>query len=105
MIGHGPVPKPDTPQAFLNFTELFAKARIASTPLGYKLVASALDTSVSGVAYQGVSFLTQYNPDLCANQCDTNDDCSAFNICKWLLLVFWQAQTEIIGGLPLNRRL
>lgn len=81
MIGNGPVPDIDTPHEFKNFTTLFATARIAPTPLGYKLVGQAQNGSVYGKVYHGVYYLDDYKPELCAAECDDNVDCSSFNIC------------------------
>lgn len=85
VIGHGPVPVPDTPNEFKNFTTLYATARIAPTPLGYRLVGQALNGSVLGLVYHGTEYLDTYDPDLCAKECNGNEDCSSFNICTWLL--------------------
>lgn len=85
MIGHGPVPVPDTPEEFQNFTTLYATARIAPTPLGYRPIGQALNASVWGKVFRGVEYLTEYNPALCAKECNANEDCSSFNICVWLL--------------------
>lgn len=67
-MGHGPPPAINIPEEFQNFTTLFATARIASTPLGYKLVGQheALNGSVYGKVFHGVGYLDEYNPDLCA---------------------------------------
>lgn len=85
LIGHGPRPDTDTPEEFKNFTTLFATARIASTPLGYRLVGQALNGSVYGKVFHGVEYLDEYNPDLCAEECNAILDCSSFNICTQLL--------------------
>ncbi|KAK2614699.1 hypothetical protein N8I77_001504 [Diaporthe amygdali] len=79
-IGAGPRPEVDTPEEFLNFTTLFATARIASTPLGYKLVGQALNGSMYGKVFQGLYYLDEYNPALCASECNEIEDCSAFNV-------------------------
>lgn len=79
--GHGPRPAIDTPAEFQNFTTLFATARIASTPLGYKLVGQALNGSVYGKVFRGIYYLEEYDPELCAQECNVIDDCSSFNIC------------------------
>lgn len=81
LIGHGPVPEPDTPAEFKNFTTLFAAARIAPTPLGYKIVGQALNGSVYGKVFHGVYYLDEYNPELCAEECNAEEDCTSFNIC------------------------
>lgn len=88
LIGSGPVPDIDTPAEFQNFTTLFAAARIASTPLGYRLVGQALNASVYGKVFHGVYYLEQYDPALCADECNANVDCSSFNICKGYCYVF-----------------
>lgn len=80
-IGHGPRPKIDTPAEFQNFTTLFATARIASTPLGYRLVGQALNGSVYGKVFRGIYYLDEYDPELCAQECNVVGDCSSFNIC------------------------
>lgn len=82
LIGHGPVPEIDTPHEFKNSTTLFATARIAATPLGYKLVGQALNGSVYGKVFEGVHYLEEYDPVLCAQQCNNIEDCTSFNICK-----------------------
>lgn len=81
LIGNGPVPEPDTPAEFKNFTTLFAAARIAPTPLGYKIVGQALNGSVYGKVYHGVYYLDEYDPELCAQECNADEDCTSFNIC------------------------
>lgn len=82
MIGHGPVPEPDTPHEFQNFTTLFGNARIASIPLGYKQVGQALNGSVYGKVFEGVQYLDEYDPVLCAQYCNDIEDCTSFNICE-----------------------
>lgn len=81
LIGHGPVPEPDTPAEFKNFTTLFAAARIAPTPLGYKIVGQALNGSVYGKVFHGIYYLDEYNPEVCAEECNADEDCTSFNIC------------------------
>lgn len=85
LIGNGPVADPDTPHEFQNFTTLFATARIASTPLGYRLAGQALNGSVYGKVFHGVEYMNEYNPALCAAECNDNLDCTSFNICRWCL--------------------
>ncbi|KUI63702.1 hypothetical protein VM1G_10433 [Cytospora mali] len=72
----------DTPEEFLNFTEFYTTARIATVPLGYNLVGQALNGSVYGQVFRGVQLLTSYDPVSCAGICSGMTFCTSFNICE-----------------------
>ena len=84
--GYGPVPKPDTADAFLQDPELhaFAQKAPATVPsVGntvYKQVFRDLNAATSAQSYLGLRTLESYDVQTCAAFCDCNELCTAFNI-------------------------
>lgn len=74
--GYGPVPDPDTPEAFLNDPELHALAQKAPTTVPsigntqYKQVFKDLNGATSAQSYLGLKVLESYDVATCAALCD-----------------------------------
>ncbi|KAI4944730.1 hypothetical protein J4E91_008417 [Alternaria rosae] len=79
-LGKGPVPNPDTPEAFLAIEEISKAANDASTPAGYVNKFKNLKGSNNAVAYLGYKTLDTYDTQACADSCTEKEGCSAFNI-------------------------
>ncbi|KAK4610532.1 hypothetical protein CLAFUW4_13960 [Fulvia fulva] len=78
--GSGPVATPDTLEAFYSLPAINDAATNAPVPSGYTIAYTNLQTTSNAEGYQGYSLLDSYNVTECANRCDTNDRCTAFNI-------------------------
>ncbi|KAI4701025.1 hypothetical protein J4E89_010861 [Alternaria sp. Ai002NY15] len=79
-LGKGPVPSPDTAEAFLAMEEISKAATDASTPAGYVNKFKNLKGSNNAVAYLGYKTLDTYDTQACADSCTEKDGCSSFNI-------------------------
>ena len=79
-LGAGPVPSPDTPEAFLAYADFAAAAADAPVPAGYYQTFSNLNASTSAYGYLGYTTLQAYDTGLCASKCNSVSGCSAFNI-------------------------
>ncbi|KAI4639167.1 hypothetical protein J4E93_009345 [Alternaria ventricosa] len=79
-LGKGPVPSPDSPEAFLAMEEISKAATDASTPTGYVNKFKNLKGSNNAVAYLGYKTLDTYDTQACADSCTEKEGCSAFNI-------------------------
>ncbi|KAI4675193.1 uncharacterized protein J4E88_008098 [Alternaria novae-zelandiae] len=79
-LGKGPVPSPDSPEAFLVMEEISKAATDASTPTGYVNKFKNLKGSNNAVAYLGYKTLDTYDTQACADSCTEKEGCSAFNI-------------------------
>lgn len=79
-LGAGPVPQPDTPEAFTASPAFSSAALGAQTPSGYKQVFQNLDAAYSGYSYITYSNLNSYDTAACAAVCDAYKGCSSFNI-------------------------
>ncbi|KAI4933359.1 uncharacterized protein J4E92_003025 [Alternaria infectoria] len=79
-LGKGPVPSPDSPEAFLAMEEISKAATDASTPAGYVSKFKNLKGSNNAVAYLGYKTLDTYDTQACADSCTEKEGCSAFNI-------------------------
>lgn len=77
--GHGPAPEEDTPEAFVDFEEFADVANGASVPSGYKQTFKNLKGSNSAYAYMGHTLLEEYDPAVCAANCDAIDGCSGMS--------------------------
>jgi hypothetical protein len=84
-LGAGPVPSPDTPEAFLAMEEISNAANNAPVPTGYVNKFKNLKGSNNAVAYLGYSTLDTYDTQACADSCTKKEGCSSFNICKCYL--------------------
>ncbi|MCJ1479031.1 hypothetical protein MMC13_007715 [Lambiella insularis] len=78
--GSGPVPTPDTVDAFHADPELQASATNAPTPDGYAEVFVNLQDSLSASNYMGLHTLHSYDSLGCASLCDQASGCQAFNL-------------------------
>ncbi|KAL1301534.1 hypothetical protein AAFC00_005775 [Neodothiora populina] len=78
--GAGPVPSPDTPDAFLNSKTLNDMSEYAVVPDGYKEEFKGAKASLSAYSYMGLYTLDSYDTLSCANRCDRAQGCVAFNV-------------------------
>lgn len=84
--GYGPVPKPDTPAAFLADPELHALAQNAPATVPsiqdtqYQQVFKDLNAAVSAQSYVALFTLDSYNVAKCAAFCDCSELCTSFNM-------------------------
>ncbi|KAF2681786.1 hypothetical protein K458DRAFT_420551 [Lentithecium fluviatile CBS 122367] len=79
--GYGSVPNPDTPEAFLDYTEFKKAAFAASAPPGYDSIFVNLKSPIKGPNYYlGYHALKDYSISDCAEYCEETDGCEAFNI-------------------------
>jgi hypothetical protein len=78
--GSGPVPAPDTPEAFLAYSGFADAANSAPVPDGYVQTFKNLKGSNSAYGYSGFSTLESYDTAECARRCNNVDSCSGFNI-------------------------
>ncbi|KAI0190402.1 hypothetical protein EV127DRAFT_365151 [Xylaria flabelliformis] len=78
--GAGPVPVPDTAEAFLASPDFTNAANSAPVPAGYFQTFSNLKASNSAYGYSGFSTLDSYDTAECARRCNNVNSCSGFNI-------------------------
>ncbi|KAF2111601.1 hypothetical protein BDV96DRAFT_499317 [Lophiotrema nucula] len=78
--GAGPVPNPDTPEAFLAYDFFEKTALSAAAPSGYFQSFQNLQASNKEDGYMDYSSLSSYDVSACAARCDAKDGCSSFNI-------------------------
>lgn len=78
--GAGPVPSPDTPEAFVAFPAFSEAALAAATPKGYKQTFQNLKAAYSGYSYITFSNLDSYDTAACSAKCDAYKGCSSFNV-------------------------
>ncbi|KAL9604708.1 MAG: hypothetical protein Q9179_001775 [Wetmoreana sp. 5 TL-2023] len=78
--GAGPVPSPDTVEAFRSSSDLQQLATNALTPDGYSQAFSNADGSLSASKYMGLHTLKSFDTLGCASLCDQADGCEAFNM-------------------------
>ena len=86
-LGKGPIPSPDTSEAFLAFEDISNAANNAPVPSGYALKFKNLKASNNAIGYLGYNTLDTYDTQVCADFCTAKDGCSSFNICKCYPLV------------------
>ncbi|KAI1422734.1 hypothetical protein F5Y12DRAFT_717077 [Xylaria sp. FL1777] len=79
-LGAGPVPVPDTADAFLAYSDFTTEASSAIVPDGYYQTFGNLKGSNSAYGYSGFSTLDSYDTVECARRCDGIQSCIAFNI-------------------------
>jgi hypothetical protein len=78
--GHGPMPRVDSASSFRNYPEFSVYAASAPLPENYtKVYADKLATNTGG-KYMGYQMLKTYSTRDCANTCDQQPGCRAFNI-------------------------
>ncbi|CAK1367665.1 hypothetical protein CB0940_11561 [Cercospora beticola] len=78
--GKGPIPNPDTSEAFLDFADLSNAALAAPTPAGYTNTFKNLKAMNNALGYMGYDLLDKYDAVECSKKCDVRDGCAAFNI-------------------------
>ncbi|GAP86654.1 putative carbohydrate-binding -like protein [Rosellinia necatrix] len=78
--GAGPIPVPDTAEAFLAYDGFKTAANSAPVPNGYFQTFGNLKASNSAYGYSGFSTLDSYDTGECARRCNNVDSCSGFNI-------------------------
>jgi hypothetical protein len=79
-LGLGPIPSPDTPEAFLA-SNITAKAALSAiTPKGYVNTFTNELAANNAQGYVGYYSLDSYDPALCAAKCAATDGCASFNI-------------------------
>ncbi|KAI0111186.1 hypothetical protein GGR51DRAFT_557591 [Nemania sp. FL0031] len=78
--GAGPVPNPDTADAFLAYDAFSTAAKTAAVPSGYFRTFENLQASNNAYGYSGYSTLESYDTAECARRCDNVNSCSGFNI-------------------------
>ncbi|KAF2967563.1 hypothetical protein GQX73_g5964 [Xylaria multiplex] len=78
--GSGPVPEPDTAEAFLAYEYFSTTANSAPVPSGYYQTFANAKGSNSAYGYSGYSTLSTYDTAECASRCNSIDSCLAFNI-------------------------
>lgn len=84
--GYGPVPSPDTADAFLQDPKLHSMAQAAPTVVPstgntqYTQVFKDLKGATSAQSYLGLRTLKEYDVKTCAAFCDCTELCTAFNM-------------------------
>lgn len=84
--GYGPVPTPDTVDAFYSYAPFHSMASAAPTVVPssdktqYTQVFKDLNAAVSANSYIGLYTLTSYSAQDCAAKCDATDLCTSFNL-------------------------
>ncbi|KAI0397632.1 hypothetical protein F5Y17DRAFT_318901 [Xylariaceae sp. FL0594] len=78
--GAGPIPAPDTAEAFLAYGSFADAANSAPVPSGYHQTFQNLQASNNAYGYSGFSTLDTYDTAECARRCNNVNSCSAFNI-------------------------
>lgn len=79
-LGHGPVPIPDTAEAFYNSKALSDSAFFAATPSNWTRSFVNQRASVRSTHYLGYAELDKYDPQYCAARCNNITKCEAINI-------------------------
>ncbi|ORY68179.1 uncharacterized protein BCR38DRAFT_422350 [Pseudomassariella vexata] len=79
-LGAGPVPTPDTVPGFYKSEALSKLAKNAITPKNYTNTFRNLNASVNAISYMGLHTLNSYDPQACAEFCNTEKLCTGFNI-------------------------
>lgn len=78
-LGAGPIPSPDTSEAFLA-SNITAKAALSAiTPKGYIGAFTNKLAANNAPGYAGYYDLDSYDPGLCAAKCAATDGCASFN--------------------------
>lgn len=78
--GHGPVPSPDSPSAFVALSAFSTAANNAPTPAGYHKTFTDLKASCNSYGYLGYTALESYDTNACATRCEATQGCAGFNI-------------------------
>jgi hypothetical protein len=78
--GLGPVPFPDNPKNFLEFSDFRTAAENAVTPTRYQKTFTNANAANNANGYLGYTTLATYDVDTCSKKCDSIAGCQAFNI-------------------------
>ncbi|PSN66455.1 hypothetical protein BS50DRAFT_472244, partial [Corynespora cassiicola Philippines] len=78
--GSGPVPSPDTADAFLVDADFASAAESAVAPLGYLSTFTNIQASPNAPNYLGYHTLSSYYVPGCADFCSSTATCTSFNI-------------------------
>ncbi|KAK4991147.1 hypothetical protein LTR50_002077 [Elasticomyces elasticus] len=78
--GAGPVPTPDTAEAFVAYAPFVKIASSAATPFGYQKTFTALNASNFAYSYLGFTYISSYDPNICSTKCNAMNGCASFNI-------------------------
>ncbi|KAF2171165.1 hypothetical protein M409DRAFT_50643 [Zasmidium cellare ATCC 36951] len=79
-LGHGPIPTPDTAEAFVSYASFSSAALAAPTPTGYTNTFKDLNAMNNALGYMGFTLLDTYDVTACSQKCDAIDGCAAFNV-------------------------
>ncbi|KAF2170723.1 hypothetical protein M409DRAFT_63804 [Zasmidium cellare ATCC 36951] len=80
LQGAGPVPCPDTDQAFVSYAAFASAASAAPTPSGYVNTFKNLKAMNNALGYMGYTLMDTYDVPLCSSKCDKINGCAAFNV-------------------------
>lgn len=80
--GFGPIPNPDTSDAFLAYPAFANTANKALIPSGYAKSYTNLQAASISYGSLGFTSLAIYDPNVCAKLCEANAACLSFNLCK-----------------------
>lgn len=78
--GAAPLPDKDNWEAFMELPEYSHYAINADTPPNYTEAFQDLNATVNDPSYIGLHTIYAYEPSVCANWCNINPFCKAFNI-------------------------
>ncbi|KAF1999922.1 hypothetical protein P154DRAFT_211563 [Amniculicola lignicola CBS 123094] len=78
--GDGPVPTPDTAEAFVAYKPFSEAAYAATIPKGYVQTFKDLHAASTAQGYLGYTTLESYDTNACAAACTNTYGCSSFNI-------------------------
>ena len=78
VMGNGPVPSPDTDDAFVSYSSFSSAALAAPTPFGYVNTFKNLKAENNALGYMGYTLLDAYDTIDCSKKCDAINGCSAF---------------------------
>ena len=78
--GYGPVPEPDTPEAFLEYRDFVKIAVAAEAPPGFTRIFSNAKAAIESPEYLTYYELKSYDVSACADYCDNIEKCETFNV-------------------------
>lgn len=79
-LGHGPVPTPNTAEAFFSYASFSEAALAAPAPSGYANTFKNLNAVNNALGYMGFTLMETYDVTACSQKCDAIDGCAAFNV-------------------------
>ena len=78
--GAGPIPKPDTPKAFLEYDAFEQTAAAAAAPPSFTRIFYNAKAAIETPDYLTYYTLDSYDVSACEDHCDNTDHCTTFNI-------------------------